>query len=306
MLLKLLYEFAHSRKLLDDLAFAPKAIRWVIQLDADGKLIGTGPLETTGQKNRGKEYLAPQTSRPKNAGGIAEFLADNITGIFGLDTDPEKDTRSNRKRMERDASNASKCEDFWRQIRRARDETHKSTLKALVQFHDQTKGTPSFLRWGVSNEPKPDDKPHWRLTTAGGDEVKLGLDNFTFQVGGELLLGDEMTVRPFWRKVYQKEIDDEDASAQRGICLITGAADVPVAPTHLPKVKGVPNTQAFGAAIVSFDKPAFASYGFDQSHNAPSSTAAVSAYCNAPLLRLARGYDSIADSPQADAQSFRC
>ncbi len=281
MLLKLLYDFAHSRRLLDDLAFAPKAIRWVIPLDTDGNLIGAGPLETTGQKNRGKEYLAPQTRRPKNAGGIAEFLADNITGIFGLDTDPEKDTANKKKRMERDANNASKCEDFWRQIRRACDETQNSALKALVQFHEQTKDIPSFLRWGVSNEPKLDDKPHWWLTTAGGDEVKLGPDNFTFRVGGELLLGDEMTLRPFWRKVYQKEIDDEDASAQRGICLITGTADVPVAPTHLPKVKGVPHTQSFGAAIVSFDKPAFASYGFDQSHNAPSSTAAVSAYCNA-------------------------
>ena len=281
MLLKLLYDFAHSRKLLDDLAFAPKPIRWVIPLGSDGNLIGTGPLETTGQKNRGNEYLAPQTRRPKNAGGIAEFLADNITGIFGLDTEPEKDTANRNKRMERDANNASKCEDFWRQIQQACDQTQHSALKALVRFHEQTKDAPSFLRWGVSNERKLDDKPHWWLTTAGGDEVKLGLDNFTFRVGGELLLGDEMTLRPFWRNVYQKEIDDEDASARRGLCLITGTADVPVAPTHLPKVKGVPNTQSFGAAIVSFDKPAFASYGFDQSHNAPSSTAAVSAYCSA-------------------------
>ena len=34
-----------------------------------------------------------------------------------------------------------------------------------------------------------------------------------------------------------------------------------------------------GAAVVSFDKPAFASYGFDQSYNAPASIEAATAYC---------------------------
>jgi CRISPR-associated protein Csd1 len=56
---------------------------------------------------------------------------------------------------------------------------------------------------------------------------------------------------------------------------------MPIAATHRPKIQGVPNAQPSGAAIVSFDKPAFASYGFDQSHNAPCSTAAASAYCHA-------------------------
>ncbi len=281
MLLKLLYDFAHSRKLIDDLAFAPKAIRWVIPLDAKGNVIGTGPLETIGRKNRGKEYSAPQTSRPKNAGGIAEFLADNITGVFGLDIDPEKNTDNEKKRRERDANNVAKCDDFWRQIQQAFDETQHPDLNALLHFYERTKNSPSFLRWGVSKEPKTNEKPSWWLTTASDNEVKLGPDNFTFQIEDDLLLDDETKLRPFWRGVYQKEIDEEAASAQRGICLITGNDDVPIAPTHLPKVKGVPNTQSFGAAIVSFDKPAFASYGFDQSHNAPSSTAAVSAYCSA-------------------------
>ncbi|MGQ0658194.1 MAG: type I-C CRISPR-associated protein Cas8c/Csd1 [Chromatiales bacterium] len=288
MLLKLLYDFAHSRRLLDDLAFAPKAIRWVIPLDVEGNLIGAGPLETTGQKNRGKEYSAPQTSRPKNAGGIGEFLADNITGVFGLDTDPEKDKDNEKKRMERDANNAAKYDDFWRQIRQAFDETRYPALKALLQFHERTKDLPSFLRWAISKESKPNGKPNWWLTTATGDEVKLGPDNLTFQIDGELLLNDEMKLRPFWRRVYQKEIEDKETSAQRGICLITGNDDVPIAPTHLPKIKGVPNTQSFGAAIVSFDKPAFASYGFDQSHNAPGSTTAVSAYCNALNFMLSQ------------------
>jgi len=284
MLLKVLYEFAHSRNLLDDLAFAPKAIRWIIPLDGEGNLIGTGPQETTGKKNRGKEYLAPQTTRTKNAGGIAEFLADNLTGVFGLETDSEKDRNNEKKRKERDANNTAKCEDFWRQVKVAHKDTKHPGLYAMRRFHvlsKRKKTITPFLRWGVSSESKPDEKPHWRITTASGKEVKLGPDNFTFRVDDDLPLDDETILRPYWRGIRQEEIEDTDTSARRGICLITGRSDVPIAMTHAPKIKGVPKTHQSGAAIVSFDKPAFTSYGFNQSHNAPASTAAVSAYCKA-------------------------
>ena len=105
MLLKHLYDFAHSRKILDDLAFAPKAIRWIIPLDNQGNLIGDGLIETEGEKNRGKEFLAPRTSLDKGVGGIAEFLADGLTAVFGLDADPEK-RLTEKQRRDRDANNA--------------------------------------------------------------------------------------------------------------------------------------------------------------------------------------------------------
>lgn len=261
MLLKLLYEFAHSRKLLDDLAFTPKNIRWIIPLDAGGNLIGSGLQETTGEKNRGMEYSAPQTTRPKVAGGIAEFLADGITAVFGLDSDPEKDKENEKKRKDRNINNEAKRVDFWRQIQEAFTETQYPALNAVLLFQEQTQNSPPFLRWGVSQEAKPNEKPNWWLTTATGNEVKLGTDNFTFKVDGfdGHLINDEIILRPYWRKVYQKEIENQDSTAQRGICLITGNNDVPIAPTHQPKIKGVPNTQSFGASIVSFDKPAFTS-----------------------------------------------
>jgi CRISPR-associated protein Csd1 len=281
MLLKLLYEFAHSRNLLDDLAFAPKAVRWIIPLDNEGNLIGAGAQESLGIKNRGKEKSAPQTSQSKNAGGIAEFLADNLTGVFGLDSDPDKDKDNEKKRKERDANNAAKYDDFWRQIRQAFDDTKQPALNALLKFREHTKVAPPFLRWGVSQAPKLDEKSSWWLLTASGIETKIGPDNFTFQVDGDLLLDDETTLRPYWRNMYQKEIEVTVTQSKRGICLITGRNDVSIAATHKPTIKGVPNTQSFGAAIVSFDKSAFTSYGFDQSYNAPVSIEAVSAYCNA-------------------------
>jgi CRISPR-associated protein Csd1 len=299
MLLRHLYDLANSRRLLDDLAFIPKAIRWVISLDEAGNLLGSGPIETTGDRNRGKELSAPQTSRPKNAGGIAEFLADSLTGVFGLDPEPEKDQDNPRKRRERDANNAAKCTDFWRQIQEAFDTTHHPTLKALLQFHHCAGTPPTFLRWGVSQEAKPGEKSAWWLTTAVGNEVKLGPENFTFAVHDQLLINDEQTIRPYWRGVYQRETQDRSGAATHGLCLITGAEDVPVAATHMPKIKGLPNAQPTGAALVSFDKPAFTSYGYEQSYNAPASIAAATAYCVALNWLLSQRKHTLRIGPTA-------
>jgi CRISPR-associated protein Csd1 len=279
MLLRHLYELAHARNLLDDLAFTPKTIRWVIPLDEAGNLVGSGPMETMGQKNRGRAFRAPQTSRNKNAGGVAEFLADGITALFGLDTDPEKDVENNKKRQERNANNAAKYHDFWQQIQAACDATAHPMLPAILQFRDRTGTTPAFLRWGRSREGKAEEKSAWWLTAATGDEIKLGPENFTFAVNGQLLLEDEHTLRPYWRQVYQRELTNRNTSSKRGLCLITGAQDVPIAATHTPKIKGIRHAQATGAALVSFDKPAFTSYGCDQSYNAPASIEAATAYC---------------------------
>jgi CRISPR-associated protein Csd1 len=121
----------------------------------------------------------------------------------------------------------------------------------------------------------------------------MGPDAFTFQVDGDLPLQDEENIRPHWRTVFEEEVSSKTQEARRGVCLVTGREDVPIATTHLPKIKGVPGTQAFGAAIVSFDKPSFTSYGFDQSFNAPVSLEAVSAYCNALRALLSREDHSI-------------
>ena len=108
-----------------------------------------------------------------------------------------------------------------------------------------------------------------------------------------MLLEDEIHIRPFWRRLFEKENETHEADAPRGLCLVTGGGDQPIALTHNPKVQGVPNTQAFGAAIVSFDKDAFASYGFDQSLNASTSTRAATAYCTALNEMLGREDHSI-------------
>ena len=293
MLLQHLNDFANSRKLLDDLAFRPKAVRWIITLNDAGNLEGRGLVETEGEKRRGKEFDCPQTMGAKNSGGMAEFIADNITAVFGLDTDPEKSMPENT-REKRNRNNRCKYDNFWKQIEQACEETDSQALRCLLNFKPKPEQDPSFLRWGVSSEAKPEEDPTWWITKADGQEVRLGPDNFSFRVGGQLLLEDETHIRPFWRKQFEKENKDRTEDAPRGLCLVTGESNRPLALTHNPKVQGVPNTMS-GAALVSYEKsaPAFSSYGFRQSLNAPTSIQAATAYCTALNWMLRREDHSI-------------
>jgi CRISPR-associated protein Csd1 len=184
-----------------------------------------------------------------------------------------------KKRADRDANNVRKREDFWQQVNRASAQTKHAGLEAVRRFADQVRtAQPPFLRWGKSAEGKASDKSAWWLRTASASEVRLGPENFTFRVNAELLVENE-TIRQFWREQHAVEVRDARASFPKGLCLISGRTELPLAPTHNPKIQGVPNTQSFGASIVSFDKDAFGSYGFDQSLNAPSSDEAATAYC---------------------------
>jgi len=293
MLLKQLYDFAISRKLLDDLAFGPKAVRWIIDLDLDGEgnLVAAGP-QATGDGKRGREFSCPVTTRNKNVGGVAEFLADSLTGVFGLDPEPEAPMPP-RRRADRDENNRLrlKCDDFWRQIAEAQRATGNGLLHLPLMFRASVRDSvPAFLRWGKSSGAADKEKPAWWVRHAGGDESRLGPDCFTFRVNGKLLLDDE-SLRSWWRGIHAQEVKTTEEGSEVGLCLVTGKSGVSIATTHNPTIKGVRGSQPSGAKIVSFEKsaPAFSSFGLEQSLNAPTSNEAASAYCTA--LNWLLGHD---------------
>ena len=278
MLLKHFFDYAQSRNLLADLAFAPKAVRWIIDLDTAGDCLG---VVETGDGKRGQEFSCPQTTRSKVAGGVAEFLADGITAIFGCDSEPDpKKKRTEKQEKDRQKNNALKHEDFWEQIETAAAETGHPGLSALQTFCQKLAASDAtILRYGKTAVAKADANSVWLLQVSG-EEKKLGSENFTFRVDGELLI-ENSAIRSWWREQHTAEVNAARGNAARGLCLVTGLANQPIALTHSPKISGVPNTQSFGAAVVSFDKAAFTSYGFDQSLNAPTSDEAATAYCTA-------------------------
>lgn len=64
---------------------------------------------------------------------------------------------------------------------------------------------------------------------------------------------DDAAIQRAWEEAEDGE------SEEKGICLVTGER-TPIARIHRT-IKGVPGAQSSGAALVSFNAPAFESYG---------------------------------------------
>ena len=262
-------------------AFIKKYVRWIIPIKSDGSLEGNGLIENPELKKGGRSFVLPKTNRPKVAGGVAEFLWEGLEAVFGLQTDPGKIETTERRRLSQEKNRQAKFDDFWEQIKNAQSATDSSSANAVLRFREKyISDVPSeFLRWGSLKEG---EKENWLIKTAAGSEEKLKADNFTFQIDGKLLIEDEK-MRDVWRNVFENEKADSAADSEKGLCLVTGKTNVAVSASHLPKISGVPGTLAIGASLISFEKssPAFSSYGWEKSYNAPISFSAVESYTNA-------------------------
>ena len=94
-----------------------------------------------------------------------------------------------------------------------------------------------------------------------------------------------VTEDPAIKDAWQQHYHNTDPNAVMAQCLVTGQT-APIAATH-PAIKGVPGAQSSGAALVSFNAPAFCSYGHEQGGNAPVSEYAAFAYTTALNTLLA-------------------
>ena len=94
--------------------------------------------------------------------------------------------------------------------------------------------------------------------------------NLVFRVEGRFAQEDA-AIRVAWQNHYDSGGDGPDMQ-----CLVTGQMG-PVVRLH-PAVKGVQGAQSSGASLVSFNAPAFCSYGREQSLNAPTGKYAAFAY----------------------------
>lgn len=116
------------------------------------------------------------------------------------------------------------------------------------------------------------------------DEKEALLDsNIIFKLRGhEKWLHEAEALQKIWHSSLKPEREGTDTS----VCLITGERGL-VAPTH-PSIKGVPGAQSSGAALISFNCPAFTSYGKEQNANAPVTENAARAYTSALNYLLRR------------------
>lgn len=80
-------------------------------------------------------------------------------------------------------------------------------------------------------------------------------------------------------QVRQYLLSSDTEAAEENVCLITGKKDV-IESLHTP-LKGIAGANTTGAYIVSFNQPAFRSYGKEQGNNAPVGKKAAFAYTTA-------------------------
>lgn len=226
-----------------------------IELDKDGhckRIISA--KEKVKVKNGKKEVeIAPTRKVPlpviRTIGVKANFLCDTPTYLLGVAKDGNKER-------------ANEC------FRAARKLHHKildhcpaPEAKAILAFFDT---------WDYEHA-ETDPMIQERI------EELASANNLIFTVDGK-----DTTTNPDIEEAWDNYLATSRETAKntlKGQCLVTGEENQPIAILH-PKIKGVAGTKTTGANLVSFNEPAFCSYGKDkkQGENSPISEHAAFAY----------------------------
>ena len=249
------YEALAGRGELEKPGWSPVKVSWGLELDADGQVKSLLLMGGTDAKGKQIPRVMKLPDPVKRASGIAtNFLCDNSSYILGIDA---------KGRPERTRECFTACAQKHQDI--LKDVRHP-TAKAILNF---------FERWKPENAAcHPAIQPNLEALLKGGNIVFV-----THDAEGELQLAQDVPeIRRAWDEAYANSDD-----AVMGRCLVTGE-EGPIAILH-PSVKGVMGAQSSGASLVSFNAPAFESYGKEnardnqgQGRNAPVGKYAAFAY----------------------------
>lgn len=224
-------------------------ISFGLDLDCQGEVIGLLPLKVPRQSGK-KTVDVPQTftmPQPvKRSVDIkANFLYDNTTYLMGVDEKGKPD---------RSIQCFQACRALHHTIL---DGVASEAAQAVLRYFD---------RWDPGEITKYTYiTEHWKDLMQGG--------NITFYYEGKRVAEDD-EVKNAWQAY-----SDQDESDGEDICLVTGKKDE-IAQLH-PSIKGVIGAQAMGTSLVSFNAPAFCSYGKEQGGNAAVGKYAAFAYTTA-------------------------
>ncbi len=253
MLVQALAEYADTylSEQLSDEAWESKPVPYFIELDAAGTFLNVTQNSVSAQ--RGKKMVTvpaaltvPRSPVPRNAGLYPLIAADDIKYVLGAGPWTGKGQEEN---------NQERHEAFAGLIQAAANETEEEELKACAAFYG-----------------RPDQVEAARGALA---EAKAGA-MVALSVGGPVV--KRPAVREFWRNRYRAAAGGRVAKGGDAECLISGRMG-PIAPTH-EKIKGLASLggQSSGVSLMSFDKEAFRSYGWEQNANSPVSAERAMAY----------------------------
>ena len=234
-------------------------VSYELRLNDAGRLVSVLDLHTETKMGK-KTVLAPRAMRvpahEKRSSGIAaNFLCDNSSYLLGADE---------KGKPERSADCFKACAKLHHTIL---DGVDSPAARALLAYFDS---------WDPAQAAThPLLQEQWKEITGNANLI------FGYEAAdhSHSFVNDDPSIQNAWQAHYNARSADLDM----GQCLITGKY-APIERTH-PNISGVPGAQSSGAALVSFNAPAFCSYGHEQGDNAPVSKYAAFAYTTA-LNRL--------------------
>lgn len=236
-------------------------VSYELRLGPDGQLLALNDLRQEVPKGK-KTVIAPLElpvpHRVKRASGVAaNFLCDNTSYLLGADEKGKPSAPASASRPVPPFT--TRCSTVWTPL--------------------PPKPSSPFLTAGSRIQPPPT-----RCWQSSGPDLNNNANlmfGYESPDGAHWLATTDDAIRAAWQSAF----DTSDADAETARCLITGK-EAGIARIH-PAIKGVMGAQAAGAALVSFNAPAFCSYGHEQGANAPVSEYAAFAYTTALNLLLA-------------------
>ena len=240
------YETLARQGKITSLGWCQERVSFVLELSEEGKLkrvISLKQETTLGKKTVWLPQIMTVPQRNSRASGIvANFLCDNSTYFLGID-DKERPDRAIQ------CFEAAKIHHH-----EILDGVDSLAAKAVLRFFDT---------W---QPQQAKDNP---ILQDDLEEIFKN-SNLIFEVNG-LFVHEDERVKQAWETVCS-----QTGTGKEGVCLVTGQ-HTEIARIH-SLIKGVSGAQSSGAALVSFNAPAFESYGKEQSYNAPVGQYAVFAY----------------------------
>ncbi|MCX4372571.1 MAG: type I-C CRISPR-associated protein Cas8c/Csd1 [Dysosmobacter sp.] len=224
-------------------------ISYALCINGAGELEQAVSLKTEQERGKSKVLIPRVMELPapvnRTVKITSNFLWDNSTYILGID---------NNGKPERSLDCFRACRALHRQVL---SDVDSPAAKALLAFFDHWEPQQARIHPALSNYL----------------EDMLSNANLTFWYDGRCPREDPL-IRQAWQDYYNTAGDGPEM-----VCLVTGKTG-PVEPVH-PFIKGSTIGAQAKAALVSFNAPAFCSYGREQNLNAPVSKYAAFAYTTA-------------------------
>lgn len=269
MILQSLSELAEREGLVANRAYEFKQVHWRISVTGDGRFVGLEsllqePAAPGGRgRLRGPSIEVPRPfpgARPAGVAPDAGFLVGNASFVCGQDLSADQKYTSRAGELDRRTTR------FRQLIVDAAAKAGDEGLTAVARF---------------LSTPDEVEQARREVAARAGEGFLQANHLITFRLAGDEhgYVQRRPAIVRYWSNF--RSLGEGDGRARQ--CLVTGAIG-PVIDKH-PPIRKVPGGTRSGVAIVSFNCPAFESYGFARNDNAPVSRRAAEAY-TAALNRL--------------------